>query len=754
MPIDSFRPLILGAVLAAGLITPSAHAIAAPTWRVRTDAALGPRGAQAQVVDAFPAGDGSPWVLAGTWQSSADSLPQPTVWTTTVRERLPKWNWKRRSLPLPKRADGGTVAAVTKGTGSTMIAAGTTRSGDDSDAAVWTSSDRTSWKRFDAPAHRQPGLQTLIGVAATKHGFVTVGTDRKGPLVLRGNRKGLSRLSVPGVKDFRGLRSISSDGDKVVLIIGLSGKIGATQPFAYVSRDEGQTWDISDAFPTHSSTEIVGVANLGGTYLGVGSEITPLGPSLMLWRSTDGIRWRRAPNGVVDSDTGDPKDPLYLIPVAVTREGVLALYDQRIHRSLFSYVDSGFTIHTFKVDVAPKAFDIAGGPIVLHNRFAVTVSYGAGRPNVSVFDLDTSSWVSDPDPEHSDSAAFPARSLGRSATIVVQGGKGTRLIGVEGPIRGAASGPPTYRMIAWSGAGTALASPRVLKLPLGTYLQAAVRAKGATYLFGFAPDPRGYSDGVVWRYGDDDKLTAVKTTGLGGLGDQRIFGAAYFDGQWLAVGFTAPDAKGGTDAAVWFSDDGETWELRSTTEMAGDGDQKANAVCTGASGQPIIVGSTTNSGGVDVPVSWYPNNQDWKIVLLSGAKAGQLTSCAGTADGVVAVGPYANDALLWRTADGKKWTSTRLPVQAPAVAQLSNVAASAAGIVTAGWVDDGTGNFDLGVWAVPNGGKPARVPDGAGFRGFGPQQPSGITLRGGRLTIAGSSGSSARLWETPNVFAK
>ena len=762
MKIERYRSLILGAGLAlVGLAVVPAHAAAAPKWRVRTDAALGGPGAQATVLDAVPAGDGSPWLLGGTWQAKPNAVPQPVTWTTTVRERLPKWNWKRGALPLPKRADGGTTIAMTKGVGSTIIAVGTTTNGDDSDAAVWTSSDRSSWKAFDPPKHRVPGRQALIGVAATKHGFVAVGSNGRRPLLLLGNRKGLRAVPLPAMKDFRGLRAVSSNEKLDVIIIGVAGKVGATQPFALVSHDEGRTWDTSEPFPTHSSTEIIGVANLGGTYLGVGSEITPAGRSLMLWRSNDGgIRWRRAPNGVVDRDTGDPKDPTGLVPVAITRDGTIAIYDERARRSLYSFVDNSLTVNTFKVDVAPAAFDLASGPIVLHGGFGVTVSYGGGRPNVSILDLASARWITEPDPEYTDSNAFPKRTLSRTATLVVPIKNGTRFIGSEGPIhgpiRGKKPGPPTYRTISWLVSGGSFPTPSVLKLPLGTSIQAAVRANGATFLFGSAPDGRGFPDGVEWRYADDGKLTQVKTTGLGGPGGQTINGAAYSDGQWLAVGAFGPDDKGGTDAGLWYSDDGETWQLRSTAAMAGAGDQVARAVCAGSSGEPIVVGTTTNTQGIDIPAVWYPNAQDWRMVLPAGNKAGQLTSCASSEDGVVAVGPYANDALLWHSTNGRTWTSTALPVSSPGISQPSTVGASDSGVVVSGSVDDGTGtgNVDLAVWAVPKGGKPRRVPDGAGFRGAGIQSPSSLSLQGTRLMIAGSSGPSARVWDTPNVFAR
>ena len=700
-----------------------------------------------------------PWLLAGSWQQTATARPKPVIFSSTINERTKRWDWKRRFLALPKAADSASILALKQTRGGTVVAVGNSRRGEDVDAAIWTSPDRATWHLFHPSDKRATGLQNLTAVTNTQHGFIAVGSDGDRPLVLRGTRSGLRRLTVPGAKDFRGFRSISSNGEKEVIIVGVVGKVGTSQPIAYISADEGATWKQSEPFPTHSSTEIIGIANLGRVYVGVGSEITPNGPALMLWRSDDAIvdnqrvlRWRRAAPAVIDEDTGDSKSPTNLTPVSMSG-AYLALYDQHARKTLFAFLDNSLNVHTLKVDIAPNAFDVAAGPLALKAPYLVATSYGAGRPNVSVFDFNANSWVTNPDPERSTTKAFPARTPGRSATIVVQGAKGTEIVGVEGPLRGKAPGSETYRMISWRDDGGALAKPTTLKLPVGTYLQAAVRAENATYLFGFQPDKQGTSDGAIWRYGDDGIVTDVKPKGLGGPGDQRVFGAMYSNAQWVAVGTTSDD-QGGTDAAVWQSDDGETWQTTTSDEMIGAGDQRAFAVCPGTSGEPIIVGSIANREGVDVPAAWFPKGQAWIANLPAGNKAGQLTSCAKTDEGLDAVGPYSADSFVWHTKDGKAWTSTPLPISKPKSVQLAAVASSRSGTVVTGAVNDGTDHYDLGVWVISKGGKPLRVAESETFRGAGSQIPASMLLRGKHLMIVGSSGPVARVWQTNDVFKR
>ena len=71
-----------------------------------------------------------------------------------------------------------------------------------------------------------------------------------------------------------------------------------------------------------------------------------------------------------------------------------------------------------------------------------------------------------------------------------------------------------------------------------------------------------------------------------------------------------------------------------------------------------------------------------------------------------------------------------------------------------GWIDDGTTDYNLGVWVIPTGGKPIRVADNPSFSGPGSQIPAAMVLRGKHLMIVGSSGPVARVWQTNDVFAR
>ena len=162
-------------------------------WRARTDAALGSAGAQALLADSLPGDKTTAWVLGGSWQNKATARPRPVAFTSTINERTGLWNWARRMLPVPKGADAASVLSLAKTRGATVVAVGNSRRGNDVDAAIWTSTDRRSWKLFHS-GERVKGLQNLTAVATTEHGFVAVGTDEDSPLVVRGTRRGLKRL--------------------------------------------------------------------------------------------------------------------------------------------------------------------------------------------------------------------------------------------------------------------------------------------------------------------------------------------------------------------------------------------------------------------------------------------------------------------------------------------------------------------------------------------------------------------------------
>lgn len=76
-----------------------------------------------------------------------------------------------------KDCDDGVVAA-----GPGLVAIGRSGVGDDTDAAVWTSTDGISWARIsDQRAFGGPGRQVMLVVAAMEGGFHFAAPARSAP---------------------------------------------------------------------------------------------------------------------------------------------------------------------------------------------------------------------------------------------------------------------------------------------------------------------------------------------------------------------------------------------------------------------------------------------------------------------------------------------------------------------------------------------------------------------------------------------
>ena len=140
------------ATLVAGLtaVRPSLAADdstpAGPLWRSVDDASFRLDGARATANAALSATRTAPWLMAGWWQSSANANPRPVVWTTKDWSGVESPAWARHFLPLPKDTDSAVVNAIVPITGVT-VAFGVAWEGSDADAAVWISTNRTSWRR-------------------------------------------------------------------------------------------------------------------------------------------------------------------------------------------------------------------------------------------------------------------------------------------------------------------------------------------------------------------------------------------------------------------------------------------------------------------------------------------------------------------------------------------------------------------------------------------------------------------------------
>ncbi len=197
---------------------------------------------------------------------------------------------------------------------------------------------------------------------------------------------------------------------------------------------------------------------------------------------------------------------------------------------------------------------------------------------------------------------------------------------------------------------------------------------------------------------------------LAGPGLQVVLDIAVGGPGFVAVG--GEDLDGDTDAAVWLSADGYTWEQVPHDEAAfgGPGIQWMNGVTVGGPGLVAV--------GIDDP------------------------------EGSHAVGFMDPDAAVWVSADGYAWE--RIPHDetlfgGPEGQRMMNVAAAGPGLVAIGSdYQDGSSWPDGAVWVSPDGYAWERVDDPAIFGGAGGQEILGVAAGGPGVVAVGSADSYAK----------
>jgi hypothetical protein len=208
------------------------------------------------------------------------------------------------------------------------------------------------------------------------------------------------------------------------------------------------------------------------------------------------------------------------------------------------------------------------------------------------------------------------------------------------------------------------------------------------------------------------------------------------------------------DAHAWFSADGRTWRRASDPPAwSGPGDQHLNSVCALPAGGVVALGSVVVRGDQD---AWAWVSQDgltWERATGDGAAAlagpglQYTTGCATTPTGVVAVGrvpgPGGFDGVLWKTVDGKTWTSVG-DFAGPGDDKLVGVAADGDRLVVTGIEDD-----DVVVFTSADGGSTWKKRPAAVFGGFGSQSAALVAIAGDEVVMAGVDGPGGAVWIGP-----
>jgi len=195
-------------------------------------------------------------------------------------------------------------------------------------------------------------------------------------------------------------------------------------------------------------------------------------------------------------------------------------------------------------------------------------------------------------------------------------------------------------------------------------------AFGSTLLAAGATGPLGTQDAAVWRSTDGRNWTMVDDPDLVASGDQQIWSVHGAGGRLVGVGYTT---EGGSyDAAVWTSRDGLDWARDDPTMFAESGVQLMKAVAGGTDGMPLVaVGceddiSKCDLGGDSDAAVWISGNgQTWEKVALErvGVVGVGIQSMFGLtrqgntfiASGTATAKTGDLDAAVWTSTDGRSW---------------------------------------------------------------------------------------------------
>lgn len=600
-------------------------------------------------------------VAVGT-RSQAGQEDAVAVWRSSTGqtwERLPAAEAVFAATP------GAAVASLVAVPGG-VVAVGSVHAGDDADGAAWFSADGASWAAAGrAPDFSGAGPQYLSDAAAVDGGVVAVGAVSEGarakPAAWR-SKDGRSWAPAGGSFELQGTSS-DSVGTAVSAVrraaAGLVAVGGGTAARRMWASTDGVTWSEVPlpeliSYGTGFDARLLA---LDGSDVLVGSSVAGV-PRLLLLR--DG-QW----TDVTGQDTGfpSPRPDVCCISLAAAGGRLAAVAD---------------------VDRAGRAL-------------------GSGGTEVAVYSSsDGLQWTT------ADGAPFRDARAG-----AVGADPAGRLVAVGG-----LEPPPTaggqHALATWTEFGRRWRRDRVLALAGDDPQEGGTRRFSATATrdgrmvvagIAFVGDgAEANVDGVVFAGDGSGELRPVDgVPGMTGAGDQYVEGACAGPAGWVVVGAVQSGSE--RDAAAWFSTDGTTWSQVQSPSFGGAGAQDMQR-CAAAGDGFVAVGSAAAGDSTDAAVWWSPDGRTWErspAPTLGGDDEQVAADVAGDGAEVVAVGADRSGGdyavALWHSGDGGR-TWDRIDPGAPfgteRFAYADAVVVTGRRVVVAGVADD-----RVAVWAGP-----------------------------------------------------
>ena len=284
-----------------------------------------------------------------------------------------------------------------------------------------------------------------------------------------------------------------------------------------------------------------------------------------------------------------------------------------------------------------------------------------------------------------------------------------------------------------------------------TILRGAVTDLGL-FAVGFTAQKRGPRagsrdyDAAVWRSKRGTRWRRVGGDVFGGLGNQRATSVSQI-GNTVVVAGSDTSEDGDTDAAVWISDDGATWQQLRLFQAQGDQGIRDMTVVDVPAGKLLVaVGYNRQEGNDDGQVWTSSDGHEWNPHLdprLSGRGDQEMDSVTSLGPVVVAAGwsemGGRRDAAAWTSTDpASKWSPVD-GLNVPGEQQINMVSTGGPGFVAVGQNSGGL-QEDAEAWTASEDGtgwQAAIAP--AGLEEDGSQVMAAVVDVDGTLVAVGTS---------------
>jgi Protein kinase domain len=204
-----------------------------------------------------------------------------------------------------------------------LVAAGGAWVADD-----WWSKDLTSWTQAHT-AKPATGSSQVLAVAASPHGFVTVGSHNGVPAVwttTNGTLWTIDVLSLPAGASSGVLQQVAIHGNRVVAL-GQQTTTSGTAPLAELSTDGGTTWQQVPFISAGPNTTVTALTASSSGFTAAGQFGTAGQLDAAVWTSADGQTWTRSSIGGLTG--GGNHEITTLAPSASAVTGIDSLLTQQ-----------------------------------------------------------------------------------------------------------------------------------------------------------------------------------------------------------------------------------------------------------------------------------------------------------------------------------------------------------------------------------------------------------------------------------------